>query len=96
MSILIALLFLPAIGLFIASAVCFARATGHVRHDKRWTDRLNFATWLSEYRTRTSFDDTGQRFVRAARRYRRWFLRYCLFLLLVLLATQFFGSGTPE
>lgn len=91
MSILIPLLFLPAFGFFALAFVDAMRATQHVRHDQRWETRVNPAIWLAEYRTKATFDEAGQRLVGRARRYRRWFLIYCLFLLAALLGIAAFG-----
>ncbi|MGI3185286.1 hypothetical protein [Nioella aestuarii] len=93
MSFVVPILFLPAFVLFAVAVINLLRAMFHVRHDQRWETRLNIVIWLSEYRTKTTFDETGQVLIRRARKYRSWFLKYCLFLLLVLLAVAIFGPG---
>ena len=95
MAVLVPLLFVPAIVLFAISVVNMVRASQHVRHDQRWNTRLNVVIWLSEYRTKTVFDAQGEVLIRRARRFRRLFLRYCLFLLIVLLAIGAYDRWGP-
>lgn len=92
MSLIVPILFLPAVFLFATSVVNMVRASQHMRHDQRWQTRLNVVVWLSEYRTKATFDAEGQALIRRARKYRRWFLRYCLFLLIVLLGIGAFEN----
>jgi hypothetical protein len=86
MQILIPLLFLPAICLWLLAVINLLRATQNVRHDQNVASRMNPVIWLSEWRTKATFTEDGQRQMAFAKRMRKAFLLYCVFLLIVLLS----------
>lgn len=96
---LIVALFLPAIVVWLVALVSFLGATRHVRHDQGYLNRINPVVWLSQWRAKATFDERGQLLLGRARLARRWFLRYCMFLVVLLLGLALWApatSGQPQ